>query len=74
MAAAPELLELLEQACGQLDMCTRTSESDVVADSVRRRLAELGLWKLRADVRYPERHDPEDFNPDVDYNPRRHRR
>jgi len=41
MAAAPELLEMLLEACDSLDAAERHSESHTTADRIRARLSDL---------------------------------
>lgn len=43
LAAAPELLEMLLNACDTLDACERASTSHGTADLIRTRLVELSL-------------------------------
>jgi len=41
IAAAPELLDMLREACDSLDACERASATHVTADHIRERLAAL---------------------------------
>ena len=68
IAAASELLDLLDDACRTLDACEKGSSSHCTADRIRGRLAELGLWKLGNDAHgHPSDHeDPSDLNPEID--------
>ncbi len=53
LAAAPELLDLLNDACGSLDAAERSSASHTTADRIRQRMGDLGLWTLRGTKAYP---------------------
>lgn len=66
LAAAPELLGLLFEACEALDAAERSSGSHSTADRVRGRLATFGLIRLGLDEhgRESNRVEPADFDPD----------
>lgn len=66
IAAAPELLDMLDTACHALDAAERASSSHSTADNIRRRTAELGLWALHDDN---DHEDPESLDPEVDASP-----
>ena len=62
LAAVPELLELLDNACASLDAAERATISHCTADKIRLRLHELGIWLLREGLD-AERDDPVSLDP-----------
>lgn len=65
IAAAPDMLRLLLDACSSLDACEKSSRSHITADRIREKLAELRLIELGLDEHgnRSEKEDPSNTDP-----------